>query len=217
VSRRATIGRYSGEYGRLEDLLRFDEARSPMPIQRRPPWRLRTVMITLALALVAETAARLAGFDPPGALILALSAAVVGLHRLLGLIAEPSWRSAADFVRPVLAGAGSTSVGWFGGGDGMLEAIRRWSRRLEWGATSPERYALTVAGRLGELADYQLRQLYGGTRASDPGRARAVLGEQVWRALHPPAGWMPSESELARVVNRLVDIRDGATAAGGQR
>jgi len=87
--------------------------------------------------------------------------------------------------------------------DGMLQAVRRWDRRLDWGATAAERFGFTVAGRLGELADERLRQRHSMTRATDPVRARRLLGDDVWILVHGPMGRVPTPSEISAVVDRL--------------
>jgi len=112
----------------------------------------------------------------------------VGLALLrwtLALVAEPVGLGAADLVRPVEVRRRHEPGAWYEGGDGVVEAVGRWDRRLGWGEMDGPRFAHTVGRALGELVDERLRQRYGFTRATDPGRARAVLGERVWRLLGP--------------------------------
>lgn len=202
---RTLMRTFSGEHGRLEDLLRFDERLSSMPVDEGPGWFWRSVGIAIVLALVADLIAHLAGYAPPLVLLLAISAGIVALRLMVNGLAEPVWRQVGNLVRSTAEAPRIHPGGWYTGGqsDGMLDAIRRWDRRLEWGATSPERYAHTVAPRLGELADQRLRQRYGLTRATDPGRARALLGEPLWAMLHPAPGASPTARELAAVLGVL--------------
>ena len=93
--------------------------------------------------------------------------------------------------------------GWYTLDDGMYEAVRRWDRRLEWGATYPERFQYTMTGRLAELVDERLRQRHGITRASDPARARALIGEDVWNLTSGSAQRVPSPREVFVLVQRM--------------
>jgi hypothetical protein len=190
-----------------EDQARFDSARSSMPIRRRgTPWLRQGLLIAAGLVFAADLLARLAGYAPPLLLLVALGGAFAFSYRLLALVVEPAWRLTGDVVRPPVPGAMSVAEFDHDGSDGVEDGIRIWARRMEWGLTSSRRYELTLAGRLGDLADQALRRRYGITRATDPARARQLLGERVWRAVHPPPQWMPSELELAAVVGQLAQV-----------
>jgi hypothetical protein len=206
VSRRNVVKTFSGEHGRLEDLFRFDERLSPMPVEQPAPnrWLWQGLGATFIISLVVLMALRVIGYAAPILLVLMVCAGVVAVRMLVRTVAERRWRRVGDLVRGA-SGTGLISPGgWtLSSDDGMLQAIRRWDRRLEWGATNPARYAHTVAPQLGELADQWLRQRHGLTRASDPDRARAMLGESTWATLHPAAGVVPSMREIFDALQRL--------------
>jgi hypothetical protein len=62
---------------------------------------------------------------------------------------------------------------------------------------------------LGELADERLRIHHGITRASDPRRARALLGEPLWLALADPGRRPPRQRDLAAYVETLERLGQG--------
>jgi hypothetical protein len=107
------------------------------------------------------------------------------LRWALGRSAEPDWLLARDLVRPVRVRRRLEPGEGYEGGDGVAEAVRRWDRRLGWGEKDAQRFAVTVGRSLGELVDERLRQRHGITRATDPVRARHVVGERVWALLGP--------------------------------
>jgi hypothetical protein len=194
---------FSGEYGRLEDLLRFDERYSTIDETQANRWAWRALAVTFGLSVVIWAIAHVIGYAPPFLLILFVCAGGVSLRLILLTVSEPRWRQVGELVRAVSAPPRIAMGGWYEGGDGMTKAIRRWDRRLEWGATYPQRYAFTVAPRLAEVVDEWLRQQYGLTAANDQARARALLGEPMWAILHPEPGRAPTAKQMAQALVRL--------------
>jgi hypothetical protein len=188
---------------RLADLFRADERVTFRSEDARTPWLVPAALATFALSAIGYFVFRIADLDPPYLLVLAMSVGAVAVRLAARSVKEAGGQRTAATVRRRPVTDMITAAGLYEGGDGMLESIRRWDRRLEWGATAPERYALTVAPRVAELAEERLRQRYGFTLAGDPDRARQVLGEVVWAALHPRDGWAPTVRQLADVVVRL--------------
>jgi hypothetical protein len=66
----------------------------------------------------------------------------------------------------------------------------------------PGRFARTVGAPIGELVDERLRQRHGITRETDPARAQAIVGENLW-ALLGPQRRLPSAREVAAAVAEL--------------
>ena len=93
-------------------------------------------------------------------------------QRTRDLVRGPAWRPGGRCARTATA-CSTRSAGGTGGWTGA--------------PTNAERFGSTVARRLGELADERLRQRHGLTRASDPARARELLGDQAVGA-HPRPG-----------------------------
>ena len=85
----------------------------------------------------------------------------------------------------------------------FVDALR-WESRLEWLSDDGERFARTVVPALAALADERLRQAHGITRASDPERARQILGWRVCQLLdHDGRSRGPSPREMAAIVDDL--------------
>lgn len=72
------------------------------------------------------------------------------------------------------------------GADALQSAVRRWERNLDRANSDPGLYARNVLPVLAELADERLRLRHGITRASDPRRARELLGDELWSTLAEP-------------------------------
>jgi hypothetical protein len=158
----------------LDDLLGEVEAPTPTPTRQFGRWALRGVVQTFVVTLVVYTLARAVGLAPPFLLVFSVSAGAVLVRLAAVSVKPPRGNRPTRLVaaRPAEPPARA---------DGVLAAVRHWDRRLAdtgRGAGDP---GLGVA--LGELADERLRQRHGLTRASDPARARALLGEAVWALL----------------------------------
>ena len=63
-----------------------------------------------------------------------------------------------------------------------------------------------MTGRLGDLVDERLRQRHGITRASDPRRARTLLGEHVWNLTSAPVARVPSPRDVHQLVQRMESL-----------
>ncbi|MBO3738172.1 hypothetical protein [Actinoplanes flavus] len=70
--------------------------------------------------------------------------------------------------------------------DALRATVRRWERNLDQAHSDPDRHARNVLPVLAELADERLRLRHGITRASDPRRARELLGDDLWATLSGP-------------------------------
>lgn len=84
--------------------------------------------------------------------------------------------------------------------------VNRWENRLAWSHGDPERYGRAVVTRLRDLVDERLRQHHSVTLAGDPGRARALLGEQLWGFLHYPLAATPTPAQLDWYIARIEEI-----------
>jgi hypothetical protein len=84
--------------------------------------------------------------------------------------------------------------------DGLRHAVRRWESRLDSCHGDTAAFHRKVLPALGELVDERLRQRHGITRAGDPARARALLGESLWTFLAGPVRRPPDPRELANLI-----------------
>jgi hypothetical protein len=202
--------RRSHRYGKpgevhFEELLRYEDDASTAEAPAERPWRLRALGFAFALSAVAYTVIRAFGYAPPYLLIAAVSVGCVLVRRAIVVASEPDPIRARDLVRSPRP-ARQIGGGWYTSGDGMLTAMRSWNRRLEWGAISPGRFTRSVPGRLGEVVDERLRQRHGITRAGDPTRARALLGDDLWTFLHEPVTHVPTPRQMAAVIDRMESV-----------
>ncbi|MGC4894845.1 hypothetical protein [Micromonospora sp. DT31] len=190
----------------IDDLLSFGGESAGEPERPSGAGRagrlLRTAAVTAAVVVVIVAGFRGVGLRVPVWIIAAGVLAVLAVRRVTAALSPPP---------PPRAGsrspAGEEPGSWnWSAQDAVLTAINGWERPLDWCADNPQRFTERVLPRLGELADERLRQRHGVTRESDPGRARALLGEPLWTFLDTPARRPPSPRDLAAIVAELEKI-----------
>jgi hypothetical protein len=187
----------------LDDLFSYEEVEpaGPPRLEKRP-WLVIALLQTFALSAVVYTGFRAANLAPSYLLIAAVCAGAVLIRQAVLVAAEPRWQRTGDLVRRPRWAADESRAD----GDGMVEAIGRWDRRLDWGTTNAERFSSAVSRRLGELADERLRQRYALTRGSDPARARDLLGEQTWAIIHGQVTQTPTPATVALTIARIESL-----------
>jgi hypothetical protein len=184
----------------LDDLFSYEESEpSGPPRADRRPWMAIAALQTFAVSAVVYTGFRAFDLAPPYLLVAAVCAGLVLLRQAVLFTREPRWQRTRDLVR----GPAGELAEAREDGDGMLNAIGRWDRRLDWGATTGERFTSAVSRRIGEMADERLRQRHALTRESDPVRARELLGEEAWALVHGQVGGSPPPALVARAVARI--------------
>ncbi|WP_328465247.1 hypothetical protein OHA21_43080 [Actinoplanes sp. NBC_00393] len=87
--------------------------------------------------------------------------------------------------------------------DALRATVRRWEQNLDRAHSDPELYTRNVLPVLAELTDERLRLRHGITRASDPRRARELLGEELWSALAAPGRRGLRARDIETFVNAL--------------
>ena len=184
----------------LDDLFRVwePEPSGPPRLDSRP-WLAISLLQAFAASAVVYTGFRAFDLAPSYLLIAAVCAGLVLVRQAVLVTREPRWQRTRDLVR----GQAGPRVEVREDGDGMLNAIGRWDRRLDWGTTTGERFTSAVARRIGEIADERLRQRHALTRDSDPARARELLGEDAWALIHGQVGGSPEPALVARAVARI--------------
>jgi hypothetical protein len=182
----------------LDDLFSYEEPEVGPPKVESRPWLVISILQTFTASAVVYTGFRAADLAPSYALIVAVCAGAVLVRQAVLVAREPRWQRTRDLVHGPSGAAGAEVPD----GDGMLEAIGRWDRRLDWG-TYADRFNSAVARRLGELADERLRQRHALTRASDPVRARELLGAEAWELIHGQNGGPPQPGQVGQVVSRI--------------
>ena len=89
--------------------------------------------------------------------------------------------------------------------DGIAVAVGRWTSRLG-SAGEGRRGRAAQPTWLGELVDERLRLHHGFTRATDPRRAREMMGEHLWRMLHNPSAGGPTPRDMATMVKWIEEL-----------
>jgi hypothetical protein len=193
--------------GGLDSLFQYaDEpaaAPAPEPAVRRPRSRAGWVVRNLLLVAVANTVtvAALRYFGLSVSLLIIVSAflALRLLMLAISAVAPPPSAVRAD---KRARGEEPGEYHW-AGADSLRVAVRRWELRLDWSQSDADRFSRNVLPVLGELTDERLRLRHGLTRASDPRRARELLGEPLWQLLTEPGRRPPKRAELAGHVEAL--------------
>lgn len=92
------------------------------------------------------------------------------------------------------------------GDDALRSAVRAWAQGLAWSHGNPGSFARVVLPRLRDLADERLRLRHGVTRASDPDRARQLLGERTWAILDGHPNRTPTLTDYTAIASELEKI-----------
>jgi hypothetical protein len=167
--------------GGLDDLFSFrdeppvEEAEPVVKQRSKALWLLRNALLVAAATTVAVAALHAADLRISVPLAVAF---FIGLRLVLLGVAEV----APPAVPKRRSGAGASGSG--AAFDSLRAAVRRWERNLDRAHADPDLYARNVLPVLAELTDERLRLRHGITRASDPRRARELLGDPLWAALH---------------------------------
>lgn len=188
------------ENASIDDLLHHVEEPEPKPrhVPDRAVWWVKNVAVVGVFTLAVVGVLRFAGVSAPIVLILTAVVALRGLWLIVQEVAAPDPPAAR--VRRTVADTEGRYV--FTGGDALRAAVRRWENRLQAPADGA-RFSRNVLPVLAELTDERLRQRHGITRASDPVRARQLLGEPLWRLLDEPGRRTPKAKEWAAHVATL--------------
>jgi hypothetical protein len=86
--------------------------------------------------------------------------------------------------------------------DGLYLATSRWDTRLSWVKAHGDKgqFARTVQPKLVEIIDERLWLRHSVSRAGDPARARALLGEQLWGFVTQPVPKNMTPREVAGLI-----------------
>ncbi|GAB3139538.1 hypothetical protein GCM10027290_08890 [Micromonospora sonneratiae] len=90
--------------------------------------------------------------------------------------------------------------------DALRGAVKSWEKALGRAGGDRDWFRQELLPMLGELADERLRQRHGLTRASDPDRARALLGEPLWNLLAGKGRRSPSPKDYTVIVAELENL-----------
>ncbi|GAA1872853.1 hypothetical protein [Asanoa iriomotensis] len=169
----------------IDDLFTFEEDDEPAERADRGStgarWWVKAVLSGVALAAVVVSGARMFGYSVPIPAVVGVIAALIGLRRVTSLL-RPATLTRNRRRAPAPVEDGSYD---FTDRDALRTVVGRWERLLQ-RAGNDNGSARAVQRTLAEIADERLRQRHGVTRAGDPDRARALLGDPLWAYLATP-------------------------------
>ena len=186
--------------GGLDDL--FSSRDEPRAEEVEAVGRSRSPALRIAgnaLLIAAATTVTVAGLRAAGmrTSILLIVAAFTGLRLIMLAVSEVA--PPALPKRP--SGSAASSSGPHG--DALRAAVRRWEQNLSRAHADPDLYSRNVLPVLAELTDERLRLRHGITRVTDPRRARELLGDPLWAALHNPGRQVARPRDLENYVDAL--------------
>ncbi|BCB81551.1 hypothetical protein GCM10022251_16900 [Phytohabitans flavus] len=188
----------------IDDLLGHEEEapqRQKQAASGGAGWWIRTLLIAGGLAAVAVFGMRMGGLTLSIPLAFAGCLALLMLRRVVALVAPPPLVKLG--LRRVV-GEEDGTYNWTASQDALRLAVHRWEVPLGWSRREDlDRYLRTVPKMLRELADERLRQRHGLTIASDPEKARVLLGEELWKLLVTPVKRPPAVHVMAAAASRL--------------
>jgi hypothetical protein len=186
--------------GRLDDLFSLPdepvvEAGPESPKKRSwIAWVLRNALLVAVATTVTVAALRAAQTSISIPLVVT---AFVGLRLVMLAV---GWVKAPPMPK---RSAGGSASGAGSGTDALRAAVRRWELNLDRAHADPDLYSRNVLPVLAELTDERLRLRHGITRSTDPRRARELLGDPLWAALHDRGRRTPKTRELETYVDAL--------------
>jgi hypothetical protein len=186
--------------GGLDELFGVPQQPEPVaevPVAEKPRSRLPR-LAGEALLIAVTTVVIVAGLRAASVRIplILIIAALIGLRAIM-------WAASRTAPPPVPRTRSRASSESARAADTLRASVRRWERNLDQAHSDPELYARNVLPVLAELTDERLRLKHGITRASDPGRARELLGEESWSTLADPRRRGLRARDIETLVNAL--------------
>lgn len=181
---------------KLDELLSYDEDHSRRRPQRRRGWlRLFAAVMACALSAFAiKFVFEVFSYTVEFPIAFGVALAVVGLTILINRI------GAGTIPETLLKASPRRSSFDYVSEDGVRDGVKSWQTRLDWTGRDATRFAASVQPALVELIDERLRSRHGVSRASDPERARDLLGPELWRFVNEPVRRRPTARDLAPLV-----------------
>jgi hypothetical protein len=196
--------------GGLDDLFAFSAEPQPVAADELPPeekrrspvgFIVRNVLLIGGCTVVTVAGLRSAGMSVSIVLIVCAFLALRLLMLAVSQVAPPPLPGRSRGRQ--LTESDNDYDYRFGGTDSLRTAVRQWERRLDWSQSDPDQFSSSLLPVLAELTDERLRLNHGVTRASDPRRARELLGEPLWQLLEQPGRRAPKPRDLAGFVATL--------------
>jgi hypothetical protein len=179
----------------LDDLLGYEEDESHQ--QRRASSNIAVVLPTIGVlsVLIWWVLGRMT-VGTPYLLVLGSMLAIYLLRVVLGTIHAPRLPVTLRNTPPRSASAGTND-------DGIRQAARRWDQRLDYAHDDARHMAHLIQPAFADVVDERLRLVHGITRASDPARARELIGPQLWKFITQPVPRQVTPQEIATLVAQM--------------
>jgi|RhiMethySRZTD1v2_1073278.scaffolds.fasta_scaffold20029_6 hypothetical protein len=175
----------------------------PEEPKRRMRWWVRDPIVALVVAFGIAVFMRALSFVAPYPVLAATVFTALLLRRALLAVPVPAPpRAVYSDVWGTIDDPGPR----FAPVDGVARAVERWAARFDWTERDASRFTSAVHPRLYELVEERLRQRHGMTMGTDPTRARALMGEQLWTFLHARVARTPSVREMTEIVGDMEKI-----------
>jgi hypothetical protein len=179
---------------RLDDLLSYDDP-PRRKRRRRPNTRLvRFTVLAVIASLLIWGFLRSRGVAVPYVLLLTICLAVVAMIEIIRRLSPPQVPDALRDTQVVTPKPGMPDA------DGTYRAVRRWVQRLDWSRDDMQRFVTRVRPAIVELVDERLWLRHAVSRATEPERAQALCGPDLWGFITVPVTRTISPNELATVV-----------------
>jgi hypothetical protein len=174
----------------LDELLAHDTGEAEGRRRRRRWWAVKAAVASAGLGAALVVVLLVLGYELSYLTAAAGILAVLILYRLVtGLEVRRRARRATDLER---------EPGQQRGSDGLSPAVHRWHVRMQ--------RKRSLQPSLAELVDERLRLRHGCTRASDPARARRLLGEKLWSYLGESTARTPSPRDFAAMLKTVEEL-----------
>jgi hypothetical protein len=169
-------------------------------------WLFSRILFSLAIAAVIYGLLYFAGLDVPFILLAATILVIATIKQALTMVSAGTLpvQLTGKGIRPIddhLTSLDAVDPAE----DGIALAVGRWSTRLGSAGTG-RRGSSRQPNLLGELVDERLRLHHGFTRASDPRRAREMMGEDLWRMLNNSSAGTPTPRDMATMVKWIEEL-----------
>lgn len=174
------------------------------PLARQLSWALKASLAAAGLGAALVSVLLVLGYSLRYPLAVAAVLAALLLHRTVtGLRTVPAGQDPGSEPDREPAQVPDPEPGHPAG---LVPAVHRWQARLRPDRSGRQRASRSLQPSLAELVDQRLHHRHGCTRASDPVRARGLLGERLWRYLADPAARTPPPEALAAMLTTVEEL-----------
>jgi hypothetical protein len=181
---------------RLDDLLGYDDGDLRRRVDRPVRYAILVGLGVIISAIPIRWVLGVFGLDVPYVLVLGVLAAFAGIRatvRLLHIRPVPS----SLRQNPPLERWGADEH------DGIHDAVRSWSGRLDYAQDNPRNFPRMIQPALVHIIEERIRLMHGVTRATDPHRFAQLVGPELSALLAGPVSAQVTPQMIATLVARM--------------